>query len=105
MRWRNCVRRSVKRKEIIPVGNKRAGGSTPEVGQTLRDTEAVKIICINLDFFFCRGTYVPQKIGRWEEEPRHEFREEDGRGCWRCRGEGEKGSSQERWGAKNLVLI
>lgn len=41
--------RSVIRKEIVLMGSKRGGGSTSEVSQTLRETEAVEVICI--EFF------------------------------------------------------
>lgn len=47
MRWKNCVRGGVIIKEIILVGNKRAGVSTVEVSQAIRDTESVGFTCSN----------------------------------------------------------
>lgn len=41
--------RTVIRKEILLMGSKRGGVSTSEVSQTLTETEAVEVICI--EFF------------------------------------------------------
>lgn len=47
MRWKNRVRGGVIIKEIILVGNKRAGVSNAEVSQAVRDTESVRFKCSN----------------------------------------------------------
>lgn len=44
------------------MGSKRGGGSIFEVSQTLRHTEAVEIICIQL---FYRWTQLHRKLGKW----------------------------------------
>lgn len=102
---------SVVRKEIILVGSqKRWRKHFWSESNSLRDTEAVEIICIFLLFyflifyrsFFLQMNTVPQKMS-WEEKARHEFKEGDGRRCWRCRGRREK-IGHKRDGKENLVF-